>query len=268
MGNFAPFAPWTLLHQLPVISHMQVSGRFLIPAVFAFSMLAALALDHVLSGLDSTGVSETDASKETPRRWLARGAILLLVAVALADSFVVGRYSLMGAFPHRPPQIAPRLPSIVTVQKKAGTGQTQLMLANYCDISADEALPVPVKAIPYGQPDYRGELYFVPDSAEPSGEENRVVLLDWSPNSVRVGANVREPGWIVLNKNWATGWTSERPYEAASYQGLLVAHVEAGTHTVRFFYRPAIVLIGLGASLASFAIVAGVFFQSFRRLRS
>ena len=267
VGNFAPFAPWPLLHHLPVISNMRVPSRFLIPTVFAFGMLAGMALDQLANRLGALASREKDSRAYVPRRWVQMGAALL-VAVALADSFLVGRHSLQGAFPTPPLPIASRLPSIVTVQKLKGRG-IEAVLSNYCLTTRGEeaGLPIPVRVTPREDSHYRGELYFVPDSAETAGGEDRVELLKWSPNSVRVGVDAKSSGWIVLNRNWAEGWIAEQPYKGVSYEGLIAAHVERGAHTIRFIYRPLIVPIGFGVSIMTLAIVAGAFILSFRLRR-
>ena len=93
------------------------------------------------------------------------------------------------------------------------------------------------------------------------------MLLNWSPNSVTVRIDAKAPGWIVLNRNWARGWVAESPYEASDYQGLIAAHVGPGTHSVRFAYRPTVVLIGFAVSAMSLAVVSGTLVHSSRRLR-
>ena len=47
MGNFAPFAPWTLMHSLPLMSNMRTPSRFLIPFCFVASLLAGMVLDAI-----------------------------------------------------------------------------------------------------------------------------------------------------------------------------------------------------------------------------
>jgi hypothetical protein len=255
-GNFAPFAPWTLLHHLPVLNSMRAPGRFLIPCTFAACMLASMVLDKLLSQKGGRADADEEASPSTAQRLRGRfGLASLLVAIALVDSFVVGRHSLEGAFPKPRPPIEPRLPSIVTV-RRGEHGQTAAMLANYCVLRADEALPIPIKVTPRGDPDYRGEFYFLPDRAGNGEGGNEVALLDWSPNSVTVEVAAASPGRVVLNRNWSRGWVVEGPFELSPHQGLISARVKPGRHTIRVVYRPKIVRLGLIVSTVFFLGVA------------
>ncbi|WZP00158.1 hypothetical protein EP7_001777 [Isosphaeraceae bacterium EP7] len=254
-GNFAPFAPWTLLHRLPVLNSMRAPGRFLIPCTFAACMLASMVLDKLLSQKGTLVDADEEASPSTLQRRRRRyGLASLLVAIALVDSFMVGRHSLEGAFPEPRPPIASRLPSIMTV-RRGERGQTAAMLANYCVLRADEALPIPIKVTPREDPDYRGELYFLPDRTGNGEGGDEVALLDWSPNSVTVEVKAASPGRVVLNRNWSRGWVVEGPFELSPHQGLISARMETGRHTIRFLYRPKIVRLGL---LVSAVFILGV----------
>ncbi len=257
LGNFAPFAPWTILHHLPAIDNMRAPGRFLIPCAFASAMLASIVLDELVTRF-STMAREDKGSPDYPRRSWVQRAAMLLVALALVDSFLVGRHSLQGAFPTPPPLIEPKLPSIVTVQKCSG-GQVVAPLANYSVLSADEAIVVPIGVTPREDPHYRGELYFASDSDRVASVVDRVELLDWSPNTVLVGVDTKNPGWVVLNRNWARGWVAEGPYKVAPYGGLIAVHIQPGAQTIQFRYRPSIFRLGLTLSITTFAIMAAAF---------
>jgi hypothetical protein len=249
-GNFARFAPWTLMHDLPVLSNLRVPSRFLIPTVFSACMLCGLVLDNVKRRLQGGALGGS--------RWLE--VILgLIVTVALLDSFLVGRGSLRGAFPLPPPALEPRLPSIVTIERVDDYDYhtAQLMLANYCILDAKEVIPFPVRALSRENTDYRGELYFVAAESQEGTvtQATRVELLDWSPNSTRVRVDADVPGFVVLNRNWERSWSASRPYKVTSFNGLIAARVGPGNHTIRFDYRPRIVAIGFGVSVLSLVAV-------------
>jgi len=193
MGNFAPFAPWALMHRLPVLSNMRAPTRFLIPTLFASCMLSGVVLDNIRRRLGG------GASGGSRRVEIVLG---LIVTVALIDSVLVGRGSLQDAFPLPPPSLEPGLPAIVTIERK-DFHTAEAMLANYCVVIADEVIPFPVRVSSPERKDYRGELYFVPavpQAAAPTTATG-VELLDWSPNSTRVRVDADVPGFVVLNRN-------------------------------------------------------------------
>jgi len=264
VGNFAPFAPWTVLHRLPVLSNMRAPCRFLIPCAFAGSMLASMALDELLSRFGTPTRAGAVSPSQARRKWITWLA-LVCVVLALVDSFLVGRHSLQGAFPSPQPPLAPRLPSIITVKKwEDEGGQTAAMLANYCVVLADEAIPVPVMVTPQGGPDYLGEYYFVSEAASESSRGSQVELLNWSPNTVRVRVTASHPGHVVLNRNWDQGWVVDPPYQVTSYHGLIASEVGTGNHTIRFAYQPSMVRIGLAISLCSLITVMAALARSHR----
>ncbi|KAJ3055807.1 hypothetical protein HK102_011287, partial [Quaeritorhiza haematococci] len=183
VGNFAPFAPWALLHKLPVFSNMRVPSRFLMPCAFAACLLAGMVLDAIRHRLD--------ARVGGHRRWVVV-AFGVLVAVALVDSMIVGRRSLRDSFPLAPPPILERQPAIVTIPGQM-SHTTEAMLANYCVLKADEVIPFPIRVVARDEPGYRGEFYFVPDDIGRAAATDRVVMEAWSPNSARVRAVAAAP---------------------------------------------------------------------------
>src|SRR5207248_2545848 len=46
MGNFAPWAPWSLLQRLPVLRDLRVPSRHLVLVAFAMALLAGFVLDQ------------------------------------------------------------------------------------------------------------------------------------------------------------------------------------------------------------------------------
>ena len=245
-GSFSRFAPWALMHNLPVLSNMRIPSRFLIPFVFAACLLAGMVLDAIRQRLASR--------RGGPNRW-AELAVRLLVTAALIDSIIVGRGSLQGMFPVSAPQIASRLPAITTIVGRR-TCTTEAMLANYCVLYTDEVIPFPISVLPRDDPGYLGEFYFVPDVTEQATIPGRVELESWSPNSVHVRATVHAPGFVVLNRNWEKGWTALPPYRAVPFQGLIAARAKPGSHSIAFLYRPSVVLLGTIVSLVTLVLAA------------
>jgi len=255
-GNFAWFAPWTLLHRLPVFASMHASGRLFTPCVFAASVAAALALDGLRRRLGGW------VGGERPRSWWLEGVVVLLVSAALADSVLTARFSIRDVFRSPAPEMRPRQPAIVTILGRSAP-MTPAMMANYCPTNGYEPIEPNVWVKPREDPRYRGEVYFEPaESAAPSG---RVELVGWSPNTVTVRTSCTAAGHVVLNRNWSIGWLTDPPYQAESFHGLIAARVKPGDHVIRFLYRPGAFLWGASVSLASLFLAATVCVGVMRR---
>jgi hypothetical protein len=101
-----------------------------------------------------------------------------------------------------------------------------------------------------GDPFYRGEFW-----VEPSGTAE---LVRWTPNEVVLAVHdAREGSLLVLNQNWAPGWSANGV--AAIDRANLAAHVLVpGEDVVTFRYRPrtfTVSLVLLALALAAFAAV-------------
>ena len=266
-GNFAPFAPWTLMHYLPVMSSMRVPSRFVIPFAFAACLLAGFTLDALRNRL-----ARSDGA--VPGRRLIQLLATILVVISLADSWMVGRASLEGVFPILPPSIQPRLPAIATVHNHELL--TCLLLANYCAANAydaidspraGEVIKYPRATVAREQPEYRGELHFVADDGEFGGPAD-LALLSWSPCSARVNVDSKTSGYLVLNRNWGAGWTADPPHQAVSYKGLIAGRVAPGIQTIQFRYRPPAVFQGTILSALTLAAAVALVVWERRRNRS
>ena len=261
LGNFAPIAPWTLLHNFPVMSNARVPTRFLMPCVLALSILAGFVFDTLRARVK-------EWFKGTRREW----ATDLLVALCLADLVLVGGRSFEGAFDRAPQPIEAKNPHIVTI---AGRASNMLgpMLQNYCTKNAYEEARIPVRVSAVGEGSYRGEVYFVPGpearaQRRTESPSSTAIIVRWSPNTVNVLVHASVAGWIVVNRNWDDGWVSAPPYHAQPRNGLLAAAVGSGEHLVPFSYRPPSVMVG--AAISAFSLIAAAVgcWLDRRRLRS
>lgn len=244
-GNFGSFAPWRLMHYLPVLSSMQCHSRLLMPCIFTATVAAGYTLDALFKRAGEKG------------SWRGKLEIFLgiLVAAALIDSVVVSRRSIRGTFPSPPPALEPRRPEIITI-KGYKFKMAAPMLSNYCTADGYEPTKPKTHVTVREDPQYKGEYYFEPAVSARGG--GTVELVRWTPNTMVVRALCPANGHIVLNRNWNVGWRAAPPYHTESFSGLISAPVEAGEHLIRFEYRPLSFSNGTMISLASFALAAGV----------
>jgi hypothetical protein len=249
-GDYSAFAPWTLLHKLPVFNAMHCPSRFLIPCVFAVSMAAGLALDGLRDAF--TG----------PRRPIACLVTSLLVGAALVDSVLVFRSSIQDAFPKQPPVVLPAQLNIVTILGDQWN-MTLPMLANQCTAAGYEPICSRAWVEPREFPNYHGETFFLPDA--PGALLGKAEMASWSPNTVTVHVTCAAAGSVVLNRNWNKGWRADAPYRATPLNGLIAASVPPGEHWIRFVFIPSDFWLGSYVSLATVTLSGILLLRRYRR---
>ncbi len=265
LGNFAPFAPWTLLHYFPVMSNARVPTRFLMPCVLALSISAGFVLDCLRTRVKaSRSPLLLFWFKETRLEW----ATAFLLALCLADLALVGGRSFEDTFDRAAQTAHEKNANIITITGRPAN-MLGPMLRNYSTKDGYEEAHVPIRVSAVGEDSYRGEVYFVRDQGNaraglPETPLPVPIIKSWSPNTVTVSVNTGVQGWLVVNRNWDDGWVSNRPYQAESTNGLLSAALSSGEHLVHFSYQPAAVMFGVAITFA-FAVAALVWCWTDRR---
>jgi hypothetical protein len=101
-----------------------------------------------------------------------------------------------------------------------------------------------------------------PDDAAPARGRPATIVRD-DEEVVEIEATLDAPGLVVLADSFYPGWRAtvdDVPAEILATNHLFRGvRAPAGTHRVRFVYRPASVLIGRGASFAGLIILATLF---------
>ncbi len=238
-GNIHDYAPWCLIHRLPIFRSMHCPSRFMMPCVFAASVAAGFALDALRLRF---------ASIHPKRYEIVFG---LVIVASLLDSVMVFRHAIQDAFPDPPPPRQTPSPEIVTI-KGEFANMTIPMLANQCTAQGYEPLKPDVWVKTLGAPDYRGEVSFRPDL--PATPPASCSLVGWTPNTVSVQVTCPSAGTLVLNRNWNAGWRADPPYQVLRFEGLIAAHLEPGEHRIRFVFVPRDFWLGFWISLASIVV--------------
>jgi hypothetical protein len=256
LGSFHPYAPWSLLHRLPVFRSQHVPMRWLYPALLPFLCLAASSGESLLR-----------------RAWRGRlvieGVLVLGVAWMAYDIGAIARLPLVSAFSVARP-IVPEL---------VADFHTERRLPEALDYHARSAWPLslPAEMINMGtiacntfpglaqsrrddhdhapglgargsaDPDYLGEVYV----ADGHGTAR---VVRWTPNEVDVRVDGAAPGaFVVLNQNWDPGWRADGE-PALDYADTVAAPVTSPDPIVHFAYRPrtwAASLVALGLTLGA-----------------
>lgn len=241
-GNVAPFAPWSLMHRLPVLRSMHAPSRFFTPMLLCLAVAGGYGLDRIVARLSPGRLAGA------PRQWPGILAVLLVLA-SLTDAVFVARHSIRGVFDATPPGPPPsQRPILTTLDATIRLPTT--VYANYCKAMGYEPSEPPVNVKAREQPDYRGEAHYEPRDG---GGWAPVEIAAWSPNAQTLRVEAPAPGFVVVNRNWRQGWRAESPYGARMGDGLVVVPVEPGRHVIRLRFVPRGVLIGTGISLVSLA---------------
>jgi hypothetical protein len=238
-GAFHEYAPWTLLHQLPVFSSQLVPSRFHYPMLLFFGLAALQAVDPLLQKLLAARP--------------AREALLLVPLAFFAFDLVgVNQVPFTQAFWMRAPEVIPRRAHfehrtnspVNYVQRDWAAPMLLAMFANSGVLRCYGADPSIVPgAIAADAPNYRGSAY-VADG------EGRAEVVDWSPNRAVVRVTGAKPGALVVyNMNADPSWTANGA-PALDVNGAVAAHLPPGNE-LRFSYFPRSMKLALPLCLAT-----------------
>jgi len=230
LGEFAAYAPASLAHHLPLFSSFRIPSRYTIP----FLHFAALTLAWAFqSTLERSGLSQT-----------ARIVVAAAALAASAHLIYVNQWNLRRVFTEAPFDTSfhwlsgPR--QIGTLADASpytpGSPMLRALMEDRSFYTCYESLQ-----LAHGSVADRPQVF----DADSGG---RVTGLDFSPNvltfSVNDGAGDAR---VLLNQNWAPGWTSDRSELAAPPQTELASVVIPAKESGRlsFSFRPPLLVTGL-----------------------
>jgi hypothetical protein len=117
-------------------------------------------------------------------------------------------------------------------EKQQGPLSYLFFLQNEGLINNYEPLEFPdTAAEAYGAPGYRGEVWLV-------GGRGEIRTLQWSPNRLRYGLELRGPDIIVVNQRYDPGWRADDGRPVFPLDDLIALSVNASDRTVGLYYRP------------------------------
>ncbi len=235
-GHHGAWAPWTLLHALPVFDSLRVPSRWVIVAVLAVAPLVGLGV-----------------------QWLARGggvgrvvaAVVLVLAVV--DCWLVGapnlKYVPLGPSIELPPSDRFR-----QYWDENDRTVLRLGLANLGALNCVNELvtgPRPGAARGMNEPGYRGEEYLLGDGT--------VSLVRWTTNVLEYDVAAPAPTTLVVNQRFDAGWRVQQGSgEPSDEGGLLAVRVPAGTQRLALRYRSEALVVGSVISLAGLIALVAV----------
>jgi multisubunit Na+/H+ antiporter MnhC subunit len=220
LGEFSPYAPAVLSQRLPLFSSFRIPSRYTIP----FVQFAALALAWAVQSI---------VARHGLSRW-PRVAVTLVCLLASAHLMYVNRWNLRGVFSEPPfdtsfhwmagpTEIAT---DQVTSPYLPGSPMFRALVENRAFYHCYESLQLLRAADP------EKPRLFVEGPA-------RVTDVTFSPN--RLEFNVfggPEPARLLMNANWAPGWTSTvgpmEPGDKGRMPSVTIAPGQTGRFAISF----------------------------------
>jgi hypothetical protein len=266
-GRFYDYAPWPLLHLLPVFSSQHVPSRWMLPALLFLACAAASTAERLLARAGRAR-AVLEVATMLAAAWLVRD-ICQVVAPSLTRTFgrapphVTDPMAEFRTLQHVPPELAydpgewaPSTLSALMANMGSLDCSTFPGYNNYTRGSSGRSPGMGAHAV--GEAEYRGEAFV----AERHGA---ATIVAWTPNAMDVEVEGALPGdHVVLNQNWDPGWTANGA-RAVAWSDSVSTVVTTGSQRIHFRYRPRTLWIGMVIFLL--AIAATLATSIARRLR-
>jgi hypothetical protein len=230
LGEFAPYAPANLAHAVPLFSSFRIPSRYTIP----FLQFATLTLAWAFqSAVSRYGLSQT-----------ARTAVAVGALAASAHLINVNQWNLRNVFTEAPFDTSfhwlggPRqIGTLADVSPYTpGSPMLRALMEDRSFYTCYESLQLARGSAPD-----RPQVF----DASPGG---RVGDLDFSPNELTFSVNEGTgDARVILNQNWAPGWTSTAAALAAPPRTEMASAVIPANQVGRyaFTFHPPLLVPGL-----------------------
>jgi hypothetical protein len=230
LGEFASYAPANLAHYVPLFSSFRIPSRYTIP----FLQFAALTVAWAFqSAVGRNGLSQ-----------YARIAVGVAALAAAAHLIYVNQWNLRKVFTEPPFDTSFHLMSgprqLATLADASpytpGSPMLRALMDDRSFYTCYESLQLARGAVPDRPPVF---------DANPGG---RVGDLDFSPNELTFSVkDTADQARVILNQNWAPGWTSTAGTIAVPPRTELgsVAVPPGQSGRYAFTFRPPLLVAGL-----------------------
>jgi hypothetical protein len=218
-----PLYSW--MRDLPLVSMLRLSSRFLIPFTLCVAVLAAIGVDETVRRFGMVGTC----------------AAIALLAIGTLDSLLVGTPFLRHAF-DRVPHHFEYSPSFRQLADGDMFDQTVVSQANMGFVHCYEYTPWKTSVVAYNEKGYRGEQFM-----EGPGT---VRLIKWTPNRLTYEVDAPARSLLVINQNYEPGWhLAGGDGQVISSAGLLAVSVGKGRRDVTLVYRGWPFEVGLAVTI-------------------
>lgn len=257
MGNFAAWAPWNMLHALPLFSFFKVPTRALIVFIFSAALLIGLALEKMrrtgekhaavmvavlvmVLVVDLSSISYRIFSEASRHSSMFYGKLSHKKTPDTAkpdlidSSSFAGIRSSVGSLHNPFTQIS--VPTALRYAHGGWSDQYRHILNNRGVVDAYETIPFGRHALAVTDTNYRGEYFFQGKGA--------ATILSWSPNRLTFRVTAHENGRLVINQNFWSGWQTTGGI-LQPFNGLMSVELGKGDHTISLRYLPTSFLAGV-----------------------
>lgn len=261
-GSFATWAPWPLLHELPIFSSQHVPSRWMYMALLVLVLLVAALGERLLA-------------------WTGRARVaceVALVAGAAAVAMNIGKNDVAATSDAFWMRLPPITAEPTFRQERAMPAQYQYVVRDWApaalgaemagigviecntfpglNVYAKDAAGVihGLGAHGRGDPAYRGEAWL-------PGGQGTATIERFTPNEIAVRVAGARPGdLLVLNQNWDPSWRANGE-RVLNHEDTVATKLAAADATVTFRYRPRT----FAPALALFAATLGAIAWAWRR---
>jgi hypothetical protein len=251
MGNFAPFAPWSLLQRLPILRDLRVPSRHLVLLTLALPLLAGIGWDQ--------GRAWLIARRPGWQRGMAiLGAALVFLCCAEGVVYTAWRYqgvfTVQLSIPPGPVPFYQVHGSWRTMRETLFAGHGSIDTPGAREPGCDEEAPL-----------QRAE-------ALDAGDVEQARLLDpgagavkaarFTPNVREIDVELARPTTLLINSNWNEHFKAEpgRITRVAGRLAVDLAGLPPGPHTVVVRYAPRTFTIGAGLTAVLLPLLLSFFF--------
>ena len=238
LGSPVWWAPWALLHRLPLYDFEHVPSRFLIIFVMALAPLASIG-------------TETICGKG--RLWTAIAAVIL--AAAVKDCWKVNYINVMLAMAGQMSEPLPHSPQFRQFWDVSDRQTFSVAVSNQGALNCYAAPGTHARG--YNQSGYQGEQYLLGDGT--------VKSTNWTPNALSFEVQIPSPTIMVVNQNYEPGWRLvEGRGEVFSRDRLLAVSLPAGRQHLELAYRSGAFVAGLAITMLTFMAMFVIWHDEYR----
>lgn len=248
LGDFADYAPNTLLHKLPVFGQLRFPHRFVVMVALFSCIGAAIAIGKIEDFFLLLGRALRDATlirsigELGPMGKLCFGAVGAVIALKLS-LFVWDGFSKDSLFESLYVMDAPLARRAEFHQSRGNRWDAQVWpRASLGTLQCFEETAFPMSGALTGDAKQE-ERPIDPNHAKVTREK-------WTPNEITLHVVSYVTTSIVVNQNYHRAWRTNVG-KVYARDGLLALEIPPGTHTIVLRYRDRLMRTGLGISVVS-----------------
>lgn len=229
-GDLGEYAPFSLLHRLPIYDSLRVPSRFAIFVTFFVALLAAHAIDAMLCAL---------------RRPRLANVLGTLAAASICSDLLVASWPTVKLW--REPPLSTAAPA---AEFHLVARDYYAWYASYPRLNlGTPACYVGGMKWPVSRGLWLGAKPQVRVSDHVNEVRDPVRDWTWTPNRISATVSLETPANVLFNQNFARGFVSNIGHPKAA-DGLLALDLPAGEHTIELRYRPREFVPSAAVSLA------------------